>query len=90
MIDFFKKVLIRIAAIILFIGFFYAVVFFLDFGFNKFQPLIIVFKSLIYLVLGNYLFTILLDIVSSIQERLKNLEIKEGKNDIGKKLKFII
>ena len=88
MIDFSKKVLIRIAAIILFIGFFYAVVFSLDFGFNKFPPLIIVFKSLIYLFLGTYLFHVLLDIVSSIQERLKNLEIKEGKKRYWKEIKI--
>ena len=84
--NFLKKASVRLALILLFLGALYLIIFLMDFGFYTFQPLGIVFKSLIYLVLGTFLFTFLGDIFSSIQERLKNLKLKEGKKRYWKEI----
>ena len=68
-----------IAGILILIAIPYLIVFILDFGLNKFQPVAVVFTSLMYLVVGTYFLWIIQDIVSSVKDRLDTLERVYGK-----------
>ena len=64
----------------------YLIAFVLDIGLNKFQPLGLVIGSLIYTLIGLTAVLILASIFSSVAERLKNLELIEGKKRYWKEI----
>jgi len=72
--------------VLIVIGIPYLVVFLLDIGLNKFSPLGLVFGSVLYLIIGTFAVTILASIFSSIEQRLKNLELYQGKKRYWKEI----
>ena len=64
----------------------YLILFVLDIGLNKFQPLGLVIGSLIYTLIGFTAVVVLASIFSSVAERLKNLELIEGKKRYWKEI----
>ena len=77
-----------VAGILILIAIPYLIVFILDFGLNKFQPVAVVFASLMYLVVGIYFLEIIKDVVSSVKGRLDTLERVYGEKRVGKEIKI--
>ena len=66
----------------------YLIVFILDFGLNKFQPLIVVFTSLVFLFFGTFLLELIKAVVSIFKDRLDTLERVYGEKRVGKEIKI--
>ena len=77
-----------VAGILILIAIPYLIVFILDFGLNKFQPVAVVFASLMYLVVGIYFLEIIKDVVSSVKGRLDTLERVYGEKRVKKEIKI--
>ena len=77
-----------IAGILILIAIPYLILFILDFGLNKFQPLIVVFTSLVFLFFGTFLLEIIKSVVSIFKDRLDTLERVYGKKRYWKEIKI--
>ena len=77
-----------LAGILILIAIPYLIVFILDFGLNKFQPLIVVFTSLVFLFFGTFLLEIIKSVVSIFKDRLDTLERVYGKKRYWKEIKI--
>ena len=81
-----EKIIYWTISLLIVVGTPYLIAFLLDIGLNKFQPIGLVIGSLIYTFIGLIVILILEDIFSSIAERLKNLELIEGKKRYWKEI----
>ena len=77
-----------VAGILILIAIPYLILFILDFGLNKFQPLIVVFTSLVFLFFGTFLLEIIKSVVSIFKDRLDTLERVYGKKRYWKEIKI--
>ena len=77
-----------LAGILILIAIPYLILFILDFGLNKFQPLIVVFTSLVFLFFGTFLLEIIKSVVSIFKDRLDTLERVYGKKRYWKEIKI--
>ena len=59
-----------------------------EFALNNFQPLIVVFTSLVFLAFGTFLLGIIKAVVSIFKDRLDTLERVYGKKRVGKEIKI--
>ena len=82
------KFIYWIAGILILIAIPYLILFILDFGLNKFQPLIVVFTSLVFLFFGTFLLEIIKSVVSIFKDRLDTLERVYGKKRYWKEIKI--
>ena len=81
-----EKIIYWTISLLIVVGTPYLIAFLLDIGLNNFQPIGLVIGSLIYTFIGLIVILILEDIFSSIAERLKNLELIEGKKRYWKEI----
>ena len=81
-----EKIIYWTISLLIVLGTPYLILFVLDIGLNKFQPLGLVIGSLIYSIIGFTAIIILANIFSSIAERLQNLERIEGKKRYWKEI----
>ena len=77
-----------VAAILILIAIPYLILFILDFGLNKFQPVAVVFASLMFLAFGTFLLELIKAVVSIFKDRLDTLERVYGEKRVGKEIKI--
>ena len=77
-----------VAAILILIAIPYLIIFILEFGLNKFQPVAVVFASLMFLAFGTFLLELIKAVVSIFKDRLDTLERVYGEKRVGKEIKI--
>ena len=82
------KFVYGIVAVLIVIAIPYLIVFILDFGLNKFQPVAVVFASLMFLAFGTFLLELIKAVVSIFKDRLDTLERVYGEKRVGKEIKI--
>ena len=90
--DFIKEKSIKffywIVAILIVIAIPYSILFILDFGLNKFQPVAVVFTSLMFLAIGTFFLELIKTVFSIFKDRLDTLKRVYGEKRVGKEIKI--
>ncbi len=82
------KFVYGIVAISIVIAIPYLIVFILDFGLNKFQPVAVVFSSLMFLAIGTFFLELIKTVFSIFKDRLDTLKRVYGQQRVRKEIKI--